>query len=241
MFPNTPPEGSDDPEISQIPASQWVSGSQETVEAPSLRVEVVEACASEGRYLGLGGKQRRALNVELGDVVVASQDGQAIGLFVVGKGKKAVLKQSGKCTGNLPEGISGSIQLQPVTKQMLEERTFDFSVLSSPESDLRHEGRLEKIAERFPELEQGSYVVIPTSLAILLDAPYMNPDRKTLRMIFKGNLKVGGQVRELALVPSGDGIAFTSFLVEKLRMKDVTQIYLGIQDGVLVVDKVSDV
>lgn len=235
MSIESPNEANED----KVPSSASPQEAQEIRETPVLSVEVVEPCASTGSYIGLGGKQRRALGVELADVVLATQDGEDIGLFVVGKGKKALLKQAGKCAGNLPEGVDGQIQLQALTESILNERSFSFPLTTTPEFDERHEGRLQKIATRFPEVSEGGYMVIPTSLAILLGAPYVDTDRKTFRKIFTGKYRIASQVHELAMVPSGEGIAFTNALAEKLGMKDVSQISIGIQGGCLVLDRVE--
>lgn len=236
--PNLPSSSPEDEQLASTPPSdQRPVESQETREQPTLTVEVVDTCASEGNYVGLGGKQRKVLGVDLAGVVHLKHDGGDLGLYVVGKGKKALLKSPEKCAANLPEGVSGLVQMQAFTAEDLQESVMSFTVGEVDEESQRHQNRVKTISSRFEGIPEGEYMVIPTALSILMDAPFMNPDRPTLRMIFEGTLEFNGQERKVVFVPAGTEVQLTQAMRDQLGMASPSEISLGMKEGKLVIDQ----
>lgn len=93
---------------------------QKTHEAHEAHEELVDKldlavkgrCASPGNYVGLSEKQRKNLGVQEKDLVeLFDHAGKSLGVFVVGKIDKDVLKSAGEkekatvCTANVPKGV----------------------------------------------------------------------------------------------------------------------------------------
>ena len=213
---------------------------------PELRLNVAGPCKNpEGRYVGLSKVQRDRLGVEVGgNVELFDATGKSVGLYMVGPGSKELLSQPEAFTVN---GVSSgeAVTVKKAAEKQDSDMTFDVDhgVEAVPaglgEADQKkYEGRLasrsSKIAERFPELDPRAYVVVPSAVAKSMGIEA--PKGTTVLPVSKGKVRLGGVEKEIAIVPSGNTIGFTTEAAKSLGIPtQLNQIRVRVTDGVLVI------
>lgn len=231
------------PEPSAPKAAEMKEASEK---GPELRLNVAGPCKNpEGKYVGLSKVQRDRLGVEVGgNVELFDVGGKSLGLFMVGSGSKELLSQPEAFTVN---GVSSgeAVTVKKAADKQESDMTFDVvhgvevvpGGLSEDEKK-KYEGRLasraSKIAERFPGLDPRAYVVVPSSLAKSMGIEA--PKGSTVLPVSKGKVRIGGTEHEIAVVPSGNSIGFTTEAAKSLGIPtQLNQIRVRVIDGVLVI------
>ena len=220
---------------------------KEAVEAvPELKLVAASSCKNpDGRYVGLSKVQRDKLGVEVGgNVELFDAAGKSLGLFSVGTGSKELLKEEAKFTVN---GVAAGEAVTARKASEKQESDMAFAVTHGVESTpaglddaakQKYEDRLasraSKIAERFPELDSKAYVVVPTAVAKSMGVE--GPKGSTVLPISKGKIKLGDVVTEIAIVPSGNNIGFTTEAAKSIGIPDqIKELRVRVVDGVLVI------
>lgn len=211
---------------------------QENREAvPELKLTVFDSCKNpNGLYVGLSKLQRDRLGVEVGGTVeITDEKKQSLGVFTVGKGSSEIADHTDLFTANGIEK-SATVTVRKSVSTPDKPREFTFPCIHSVEKmdQTKHTARTEEIASRFPDLDQEAYAVLPTAVASELG---IKPEAgKTVAPISRGRVKVSGIETEIAIVPSGQTVGFTSAAAKKLNIPaGLAEIKIIIDKGVLVI------
>lgn len=231
------------PELS-APKAQELNEAPE--KGPEVRLNVAGPCKNpDGKYVGLSKVQRDRLGVEVGgNVELFDISGKSMGLFMVGAGSKELLSRQDAFTVN---GVSAgeAVTVKKAVDKQESDMTLDVAHgvevvpggLSEDEKK-KYEGRLasraSKIAERFPELDPKAYVVVPSAVAKSMGIEA--PKGSTVLPVSKGKIRIGGVEHEIAIVPSGNSIGFTTEAAKSLGIPtQLNQIRVRVVEGVLVI------
>lgn len=191
---------------------------KESKESPQLTLTIEGKCESEGQYVGLNKRQRDLLGVNEGDSVeISDAEGKSLGIFTVGKGSKALLKEKEKFTANVE--TTGSVTLKKVDKVTVAEKAQTLSVEFGVEKKDQHTRRSEIISERFPDLDKDTYMVIPSSM---LESLSVSADKGTIKSISKGVVRIGDKRVTMGLVPAGTTAGMTEKAKSALDIPSTT-------------------
>lgn len=201
-----------------------------------IQLTVARPCANpNGNYVGLSQAQRERLGVQVGDTVeVVGEDGESLGLFTVGKGSKDLIQTPSKFTTN---GVDVGSMITVRTIKRPPERDMEFTVQHAAETvdPEKHTRRRDIIAKRLGS-DPDVYVTIPTALAAQIGI--RPPPGKTIASIGFGKIKgTDGVVHNIAIVPTGNSIGFTTKAAEQLDIPpQLTTIRIKVDNGVLVIN-----
>jgi hypothetical protein len=185
---------------------------KESKESPQLTLNIEGKCESEGQYVGLNKRQRDLLGVNEGDSVeLLDAEGKSLGVFTVGKGSKAFLKEPGKFTANVD--TAGSVTVRKVDKISIAEKAQTLAAEFGVEKGDSHTRRSEIISKRFPDLDEDTYLVIPGSI---LESLSISAGEGTIKSISKGVVRIGEKRVTMGLVPAGTSAGLTSKAQETL-------------------------
>ncbi len=218
------------------PVSTAIVKGLEAVEiVPEMRLTVAGPCNNPaGQYVGLNQGQREKLGVEVGQTVeLVGDDGKSLGVFTVGTGSKKLLLTPGSFTAN---GVDVERIVTVRARKNPPEEDLEFGVqhLAETADKEKHERRQDIILNRL-KLDPDIYITIPTSLAAQIGIK--PPSGKTIAPISQGIIKgADGQEHEVAIVPTGSLIGFTTKAAEKLGIPaQLEKIRLRIDNGKLVI------
>lgn len=220
--------------------SQEMSAVTESQEAVSeLKLTVFDRCKNtEGLYVGLSAVQRTKLDVEVGGTVeIIDEKGQSFGVFTVGKGSSEIADHTDLFTVNGVEE-STTVTVRKAISTPDKPKEFKLPITHAVETTIervKHKARIEKIAVRFPNLDSEMYITLPTAVAAQLG---IKPEPgKTVAPISKCLVRdASGRQIEMAIVPAGTTIGFTSDAAKELDIPaGLAEIKIIIDKGVLVI------
>lgn len=203
---------------------------------PSLKLKVAGPCKNPaGRYVGLSKGQRDQLGVELNESVELFADGKSLGSFVVGFGSKEIMKNIDQFTANL-EGITDQkeITVRKISREDLQNKAQELPFESGIETKDAHLRRMQIIEKRFPEMNAGEYITVPTAIGQQLGLEGSRPGA-TILNISKGKLRFGQTVYDIAIVPGGTNLGMTQLLAKRLGIPvELKTVKFAIEGGMLV-------
>ncbi len=201
---------------------------------PEMSLTVAGACNNpRGNYVGLNRGQRDRLQVDIGSSVeLLDGAGKSLGIFTVGTGSRSLLLETGKFTAN---GIDTGTTVTVKKAVKKPEREIRLPVTHGIESSEQHERRAGIIQGRFPDMDPEVYITIPTALGRELGLQ-PSPAKATVLSISKSKVRIGGTDHDIAVVPSGNNMGFTSKAAEKLGIPlELGAITVRVDNGVLVI------
>lgn len=202
---------------------------------PKMTLTVASPCKNpNGHYVGLSQGQREKLKVQAGETVeLFDDDRKSIGIFTVGSGSKELLLAPTKFTAN---GIDAGATVIVSARKKPSENDTEFNVQFNVENanPENHERRGDIIKNRLG-MDPDVYLTIPTVLATQIGIK--PPQGKTIAPISKGQIKdAEGKVHEIAIVPTGSSIGFTTKAAEQLAIPAQLQtIRIRVDGGMLVI------
>lgn len=214
---------------------------QEDREAvPELKLTVIDHCKNQaGRYVGLSKAQRERIDVEVGGTVeLFDEKGTSLGFFTVGAGSKEYAQDPEIFTITPQVKIGDTLTVKKPSVSPDKPQEFNLQVTHAVEKTVepaKHGARVEKIAARFPNLDPNMYITLPTAIAAQLG---IKPEPgKTVAPISKCTVRdASGRTVEMAIVPGGTTIGFTSDAAKELDIPaELSEIKLTIDKNVLVI------
>jgi hypothetical protein len=202
---------------------------------PEMTLTVAGPCKNpNGHYVGLNQGQREKLQVQMGETVELFDDGgKSIGVFTVGSGSKELLLTPAKFTAN---GIDAGATVKVSARKKPPEDDIAFNVQFNvenvnPENDQRRSDIIQNRLKMDPDV----YLTVPTSLATQIGIK--PPQGKTIAPISKGQIKdAEGKIHEIAIVPTGSSIGFTTKAAKQLSIPAQLQtIRIRVDNGMLMI------
>ena len=167
----------------------------EAIEVLELKLTVAGPCnTTDTDYVGLSPVQRDKLGVKEGDIVELfdSSDKSLGRAFRVGKGSKEFLENPEVFTAN---GVSENTTVTIKKINNLEGKKFYYDVAYNAENSPNNEKRKQIIANRL-KINPEIYITVPEALVG--------------KQIKTGKIQYNGALKEIAIVPAGDKIGFTT-------------------------------
>ncbi len=231
--PGTPKAEEVTQAVGAVPAPPLPEGVEKV---PELHLTVAGPCNNpSGRYVGLNQWQREQLAVAVGETVeLFSDDGASIGVFTVGTGSKKLLNKTDVFTANVDSAHIEKV-LTVKARKLAPESPMELNVQHMAEkADKEKDARRRDIIEHRLKLDPAVYVTIPTPVAALLGIKA--PQGQTIAPISSGKIRgLDGKDCEIAFVPTGSSIGFTSEAAKKLGIPpQLEKIRIRVDNGVLV-------
>lgn len=239
-------------ELPQHPETK--TGAQESKEVlPTVSFKVLGPCKDpNGSFVSLNLAQRKLLHpkdmdietleqkgleANVGDVIEVKDGDQLIGVYVIGMGPKGH-KELEDCYAN---GIDKNTQIsvQKIDMNKPYENPINLKAKFGLEENSKHQLRADKISRRFEDYDSQKYMVVPTSVAVLLGMPASGA-KATIRQISKRTVRIGEKVVDMVMVPAGNDVAFTSKAASEIGIPDsVGSVSVRVDNGTLVIDHVE--